>query len=231
MSHTQSQPPAGWYPDPAGSGHERYWDGANWSQVTRPTPGPPMAHQGNQYGYQPTGGYGTATAARMGPARLAGWWWRVLAAIIDGFVLWIPSALLQNVFAGDALVELQLWLEELLVAAELGRTDPPPLPDSVTGAFMAAGIATAVLYIVYRTVLVALAGGTAGQLATGLRVVRDGDHSLGKVSWGTSALRALLAVVFQNIPVVNLVNVLMPLFTPKKQTFHDMVAKTVVVKK
>jgi hypothetical protein len=29
-------PPAGWYPDPAGSGGDRYWDGSAWTAHTRP---------------------------------------------------------------------------------------------------------------------------------------------------------------------------------------------------
>lgn len=35
---TQEQPPpptAGWYPDPSGSGGERYWDGGRWTAQTR----------------------------------------------------------------------------------------------------------------------------------------------------------------------------------------------------
>lgn len=74
MTHTP-QPPAGWYPDPAGSDGERFWDGVAWSQATRDKPAPPppaesMAppqqtygappqsypqqdgHQGQQHGYQ-----------------------------------------------------------------------------------------------------------------------------------------------------------------------------------
>ena len=30
--------PAGWYPDPAGSGQQRYWDGNAWSYLTDPNP-------------------------------------------------------------------------------------------------------------------------------------------------------------------------------------------------
>jgi len=32
-------PPAAWYPDPAGSSGERWWDGRGWSDHVRPTGG------------------------------------------------------------------------------------------------------------------------------------------------------------------------------------------------
>ena len=34
----QPQPPAGWYPDPAGSDGLRYWDGRQWTEHTSPSP-------------------------------------------------------------------------------------------------------------------------------------------------------------------------------------------------
>ncbi|NLE98268.1 MAG: DUF2510 domain-containing protein [Propionibacterium sp.] len=41
MTQTPQQPPAGWYPDPAGGNGERFWDGGAWSQSTRdPKPEP-----------------------------------------------------------------------------------------------------------------------------------------------------------------------------------------------
>jgi hypothetical protein len=33
---TDALPPAGYYPDPAGSGHQRYWDGARWTAHLTP---------------------------------------------------------------------------------------------------------------------------------------------------------------------------------------------------
>ena len=33
-------PPMGWYPDPAGSEQERYWDGERWTRNLRNPPDP-----------------------------------------------------------------------------------------------------------------------------------------------------------------------------------------------
>src|SRR3954469_662078 len=57
--------PPGWYPDASQPGHERWWDGGSWSEVTRPLPGsappadaprPPEAAPPDGYGGQ--GQYG-----------------------------------------------------------------------------------------------------------------------------------------------------------------------------
>ena len=38
---TERNPPANWYPDPDGSGGQRYWDGTTWTQHRVPPPSPP----------------------------------------------------------------------------------------------------------------------------------------------------------------------------------------------
>ncbi|OBJ90900.1 DUF2510 domain-containing protein [Mycobacterium asiaticum] len=35
-SEYPSGPPAGWYPDPGGTYMQRYWDGAQWTEVMSP---------------------------------------------------------------------------------------------------------------------------------------------------------------------------------------------------
>lgn len=38
-----STPPPGWYPDPSGSGQQRWWDGAQWGIVASSTTAPAVA--------------------------------------------------------------------------------------------------------------------------------------------------------------------------------------------
>lgn len=38
--NTPANPPPGWYPDPAGSPGQRWWNGTTWSESTQPVPAP-----------------------------------------------------------------------------------------------------------------------------------------------------------------------------------------------
>ena len=80
------QSSAGWYPDPAGSDGERYWDGIAWSQATRDKVvfAPPVEAPAPGYG-QSAAGYGrpmSGTAA----SNVASFGWRFLGFLID-FIL------------------------------------------------------------------------------------------------------------------------------------------------
>ncbi len=239
MSFSADSPPAGWYPDPAGSGGERYWDGGNWSQVTRPAGGMSGAYASQQaptaqqspYGQSGYGaaGYGAATARQ--PA-LAGFWWRVLASILDSLLLSIPLSLVQNLIMGaDVMYAFEVWLTDWLDRQIRGETELPPIPEPVLQAFGLAVVVVMILWIIYRTVMVALRGATLGQMITGLRVVPDGSPLGAVPSWKTSGIRAAAAVIFQQIPLLGLADPLTMLFSAKKQTLHDMIARTVVIKK
>lgn len=248
MSFSAESPPAGWYPDPAGSGGQRYWDGGSWSQVTR-------AANDMSSGYAPQQGqaasqspYGQVqTPQNVGPGQspwgqtpsgqgmarqpvLAGFWWRVLAFILDGLILILPLSLVQTLVAGDAANVLGFWFTDVLLASSEGGV-PPPLPEGVLGGLVLSSLASMVVYIAYRTILVTLQGGTVGQLITGLRVVPDGAPMATRPDWGTSAIRAITAVVFWQVPILNLVDVLIMLGSGKKQTLHDQIARTIVLKK
>lgn len=46
--------PSGWYPDPAGGGGQRYWDGARWTQKVRAKPGLAQAETALRRALSPT---------------------------------------------------------------------------------------------------------------------------------------------------------------------------------
>lgn len=231
MSFSADLPPAGWYPDPAGSGGERYWDGGTWSQVTRPAGGmaPAYAPQG-QYTPYSAQGQQQGPGPMMGRGVLAGFWWRVLATILDNLILLVPLSMVQRLVAGDAIDGVSFWLTDWALAMTEGVV-PPPLPEGLLSPLYLYVFVSMVLLIAYRTVMVVRKGGTLGQLVAGLRVVPEGSAMDTTISWRTSGVRAVAAVVFAQLPILNLVDPLAMLFSAKKQTLHDRVARTVVIKK
>lgn len=237
MSFSTDSPPAGWYPDPAGSGGQRYWDGGTWSQVSRGVDGAaagqpaqpqtnyvPQGQAGTSYG---TSGYGQSMSRQ--PV-LAGFWWRVLASIIDFFILLFPLSFLQGIISGERMNGLNVWMESYIDSIANG-TAPPVVPNEVIFAVLLSALVQFLVYGIYRTILVAKRGATLGQTICGLHVVPEDSPPDSIPSWRTSGVRAGLAVFMQYIPILNLINPLSMLISDKKQTLHDRLAGTVVLKK
>jgi uncharacterized RDD family membrane protein YckC len=95
---------------------------------------------------------------------------------------------------------------------------------------------TAVAFVVYATIL---CGGTRGQtvgmMAVGVRVVRDGAHDAlgyGRAFWRAFVEQFLriLGTVTLILGVIWLLDMLFPLWDKKKQTLHDKIVKTVVIR-
>lgn len=209
MDYTSPQPDAGWYPDPAGSGNERYWDGAGWSHVTRPNT-------------RPEWGPGTIR-------QYASWGHRAGAFMLDIVLLILPGVLILRVVQPETYAALQAWVEAIIRAAEAGQTTPPEQP---TDAVLKAGYVSTLILVTYRAFLVGMFGATAGKLLLGLRVVPVDEMGAAR----PGALRAIGRAVVQEVfglPILVLLlplNYLLPLFTERKQTLHDMAAGTVVVR-
>ena len=187
--------------------------------------------QGPAAPYTPYAQGGYAPAMTRQPA-LAGFWWRVLASILDSLILSIPLSLVQNLVMGaDVMNAFEVWFTDVLSRQMRGETEIPAIPAPVVQSFILALIIVMILWIIYRTVMVALKGATLGQMITGLRVVPDGSPVETIPSPRVAGIRAVAAVVFQQIPLLGLADPLTMLFTAKKQTLHDMIARTIVVKK
>jgi uncharacterized RDD family membrane protein YckC len=217
-------PPAGY-----GSGNPQAGYGSGYPQAGYGQPYHPA------YG-QPYRGYGAAPAGKD-PA-LAEWWRRLLARIIDGFILGV-------IFA-------PLWIPpwRTFIRTMQGINNQYP-PGTSLGAVPAArnAIATAEVHLAGSLVVSLLAfylvaflydwiqhwqwGQTIGKRALGIRVVRaDGNPSVGA---GAACGRAAIYAFAPLIPLVGslfeLLNELWLTWDPRRQCLHDKAAHTVVVKK
>lgn len=256
MTNSPQHPPAGWYPDPAGSGGERFWDGVAWSQSTRAkavpppaleTPGPaPSAGYGgqqpyNQYGQQGYGqqGYGQAPqyAGYQGYApqprlpRPAGFWWRWLGYFIDGLIIAIPSGLLGTLtgLSQRAAETVEVFLTEMLIWSENPDAPVPELGPEFLVIMLQQALLGIVVWAVYRAVMYRLKSATLGMMATGTKLVPASNPDA-ELSWGTIIVRAIASPVLYSITLLNILNGLFAAFTPRKQTIADFIARTLVLK-
>lgn len=272
------QIPAGWYPDPAPPqpGQPplvRYWDGRVWtphvtqadvpSQPAAQPYAPPVAQP---YAAAPAAQpYAAAPAAQQyaqpegGGERPAGWWWRVLAYLIDAFVV--------NVLATIVSIPAQIGFQRDLTEvaerfeAETDALAPGVAPD-FSGFFtdltdlvadnaVALMLPAAIVVTLYYSLMLKWKGATLGKLAVGLRVRRLAGQEGDALPWSTVIARvlaqfllpvgALIAAlvsgqlaVFLAVAVLYslyvLLDVLWPLWDSRNQALHDKVARTQVVK-
>lgn len=247
--------PGGWYPDPLDVRRERYWDGWQWSRNTRESDAPPAYRQPRAAPVAPSpapGPYGSAYPnpylAGPGPVvsrqavatadgvPLAGWWWRALAGLVDAVLVGTVSGLLTLPFYRDLLGALRTFWGEAMRAAQTGGA-PPATPNF---AAMMSGtdqllvvLVTFVIGAAYHVPLLRARGATLGLLACGLRVVPvDEGRSTVRLTWSCVVVRTLLWVLpgALSLRILTVADVLLPLWHPKRQTLHDLAARTQVVK-
>ena len=201
-----SNPAPGWYPDPQDTAQQRYWDGAAWSEATQPIsfggPTGPTGPYGQQVGY----GYAQGTAGVGVPA---GFGMRFLAVFLDGLILGIPFALL-----GAAFIDT----DDASFRVGVGYTPGIPLGLNLLQ------IAVSLAY--YGVLIGGKDGQTLGKRACGIRVVDAASWQPG-VGVGRGIGR-FLATYLSAIPC--LLGYFWMLWDADKQTWHDKLANTRVVK-
>jgi uncharacterized RDD family membrane protein YckC len=237
-----TQTPAGWYPDPAPDAEApslRYWDGSAWTGHT--APGAP--------GAQSTG------PTTPDGERLAGWWMRVAAYVIDTVLIGVVS--IPVGFPGQ--IQMQRDLEPVVDrftrAVDQNPDNPPDfgaffgdyLDVMQTHAFwlLAPGV---VLTALYWVVFLRWKGATPAKMMLGLRVrLRE---QAGPLPWSSIVERMAvqfgvywalyilafttasvpLFILFVSLSMLTLIDPLWATWDPRRQTLHDKLARTNVVR-
>lgn len=239
-----TQTPAGWYPD-----HQqavlRYWDGSRWTEHTSPFPqgeagGPGVATGGapaSSYGYGPAGGASyDKRATTPDGERLAGWWARVGASILDGLIIFAfatPLALpaWREVFSvyGD-------YFDEVSTTGASGTTNVM-LTSEIAGPILVIGLVALAVNFVYNVGFLLWKQATPGKLVVGLRVRRrDTPHGLPLPvvlkRWalqGGPQLLGVIPVIGSLASLFTLLDSLWPLWDSRRQAIHEKWADTNVV--
>jgi uncharacterized RDD family membrane protein YckC len=164
--------------------------------------------------------YPAAPAVALAPEgapRYAGFWRRVWAALVDGIV----AVLLWAVFSAGY---------ELAAAAWLGSREFAPDGRELLGALSAISMGRSVLFAVIAFAYFALAEAspvraTLGKRLLGMRVTKLDGSRVGVVrSVARNLLKGLSAVVL-------MIGFAMAGFTKRKQALHDLLTRTLVVRR
>lgn len=153
----------------------------------------------------------------------SGFWRRVGATIIDGLVLTpVIVPLLIPIF--------RRLIDEVNRAAQQGtQVDATALAAHFAGY----SLAIAAIQYLYQAIMIGTWGATVGKFAVGVRV-RKADGS--NATWSQAFLRPLLQLgisllnLVAQIGIVSLLDYLWMLWDNQKQTLHDKVAGTIVVR-
>lgn len=166
-------------------------------------------------------GPGVRAASSTQAGAYAGWWQRVVAAIIDGLVVAVPSWILMAILSVGFLSADEITFDPV--------TGQPEVSSSFFTGFLVSWLIILLLGIAYRVVL---EGGPRGQTLgkMAMRIKVQDAAGGGPIGYGRAFIRWIVATVLWIVLYIpGVIDVLFPLWDAKKQTIHDKAASTVVV--
>lgn len=238
-----SQP--GWHPDPVPPqpgqpAQLRYWDGSRWTEHTAPAGGGPSPYAGQYAATQVYAGGARGVATTPDGERLAGWWQRVLAYVVDAIAVGVVAAIIGIPWIRQIVDGYTEWFDEALDAGATGSgtVDPSQLQADLFWPMAAVLLIQLAVGVVYHVGFLVWRQATPGKMLVGLKVrLRDQP---GPLTFGTALVRWLTQFgpsALGIVPVVGtltglyaLLDVLWPLWDDKKQAIHDKAARTNVVR-
>lgn len=168
---------------------------------------------------------------------LAGWWSRAFAFILDNILVSLLTVGLGWNFASQLWHNWSVMWNELMAQARAGNQssmNPDELMnryDLTAGTYSLQAIGAAVLFA-YLLLMWKFVGATLGQLLLGIRVVpAEQGQAPRQLPWAASVMRSLAFSLIAQMVLLEVISLLMPLWTQRRQTLHDLVARTQVVRR
>ena len=230
--------PAGARPQAVGS------QGAQGPSAVQDVYGTPSQAQGQPGGEWPYGqgpsqqGQGwQQRATTPDGVVLSGWWKRVLARILDGFIIGIVTLPLTYTPMTRAMTVFGDFFQQSMTAAGSGSKAPAQPGTDFTGPILQASLIALAVYLAYEIAFLTWRGATPGRMVVGISVrLRDkaGPPPLVAVLKRTAvkeggSLAGPIPVLGTMGSFFGLIDELWPLWDDKKQAIHDKVAATNVV--
>jgi uncharacterized RDD family membrane protein YckC len=213
---TQIGAPANWYPDPAGRGALRYWDGTAWTAHEAPPPptwGPPP-WKGAQLG-----------RPALGPGALADPGRRLCARLLDGLLLLPVFAFLVGVTLAIAAPHFGPLFPKVYAN---GSNQVVPTPGFVWlyVTLIACVLASGLVMVAYETIATARYSRTFGKAWLHIRPVQVDGSSIG---WGRALGRIAVYWASGFASWLGALDPLWCVWDEKRQCLHDKAAGTIVI--
>ncbi len=243
---TAPHPPRGWYPDPVGPHRERYWDGDHWTQVVRRSeviePTPWAVNRVDR-----------PLPKVKDPALdlpLASWGRRFGSGLVDTLIGWVLAIGLVLIVSPGFFSHV--WSLYLTYVGDLqGALLTGGNPWTVSATSLQTGVSTLMMVVggviaVYSIVFMGTWGATLGQRLCGIKVVRSPlplavlaahpelTFTVQKPGWLRAFSKGLGWALFSTggslFILIQLANVLLPLWHRRKQSLTDLLANTLVIR-